>query len=141
VYRERALCLLEEGKVDEARQWFRLALSKNHQDEISRGRLVEAYSARKDYAAIQSLYKDVGITEQSDPGTILRIAEGLDHQGGDQSGAPGAIALLESALASRQDSGALYIALAGYYRKNGDVRKAADADAKGKALLGVSPSK
>lgn len=137
VYRERALCLLEEGKSDEARQWFRLALSKNHQDEISRERLVEAYAARKDFAAIQSLYKDAGITEQSDTGTILRIAEALDHQGG----APAAIALVESALASRQDSGALYVALAGYYRKNGDARKAGEADAKGKPLLGVSPSK
>jgi GWxTD domain-containing protein len=137
IYRERAQCLLEEGKADDARQWFRLALSKNHQDEISRERLVEAYSARKDYAAIQSLYKDVGITEQSDTGTILRIAEGLDRQNGTLA----AIELLESALASRQDSGALYIALAEYYRKNGDVKKAAEAEAKGKPLLGVSSSK
>ena len=137
VYRERALCLIEEGKMDEARQWFRLALSRNHQDEISRERLVEAYSARKDYAAIQSLYKDVGITEQSDTGTILRIAEGLDRT----SGAAGAIALLESALVSRQDSGALYIALAGYYRKNDDVKRAAEAEAKGKPLMGVPAPK
>jgi GWxTD domain-containing protein len=137
VYRERALCLLEEGKMDEARQWFRLALSRNHQDEISRERLVEAYSARKDYAAIQSLYKDVGITEQSDTGTILRIAEGLDQK----SGTGSAIALLESALVSRQDSGALYFALAEYYRKNGDVKKAAEAEAKGKPLMGVASPK
>jgi predicted Zn-dependent protease len=67
----------------------------------------------------------------------LRIAEGLDQK----SGTGSAIALLESALVSRQDSGALYFALAEYYRKNGDVKKAAEAEAKGKHLMGVASPK
>jgi len=136
VDRERALCLLEQGKTDEARQWFRVALSRNHSDEISRARLVEAYAARKDYAAIRSLYRDAGITEESDPGTILRIAQGLDQTGGTSD----AISLIESALRSRQENGPLYLALAGYYRKTGDLKKASDLEAKGKTHLANSPS-
>lgn len=135
VDRERGLCLLEQGKTDDARQWFRRALARNHEDEISRARLVEAYYDRKDYAAIQSLYKDAGVTSNSDSGTILRIAESLDKTNATSD----AIALVESSLTSRGGDGDLYMALAGYYRKAGDAKKAADAEAKGKALLS-SPS-
>jgi len=132
--RDRALCLLAMGKTDEARPWFRRALSRNHSDEIARSRLVEAYSTRKDYAAIQSLYKDAGITDETDPGTILLIAEGLERT----SGVPDAVSLLQSAIQSRKESGPLYLALAGYYRKNGDTKKAADAETKGKTLLNTN---
>ena len=131
VDRERGLCLLEQGKADEARQWFRRALARNHADEISRARLVEAYYARKDYAAIESLYKDAGITDESDAGTLLRIAEAFDHT----SGTSDAISIVESALPAHEEDGTLYMALAGYYRKAGDAKKAADAEAKGKKLL------
>lgn len=131
VDRERGLCLLEQGKTDEARQWFRRALVRNHDDEISRARLVEAYYNRKDYAAIQSLYKDAGVSDNSDSGTILRIAESLDKTNATSD----AIALVESSLTSRGGDGDLYMALAGYYRKAGDAKRAADAEAKGKALL------
>lgn len=136
VDRERALCLIEQGKEDEARQWFRRALARNHADEISRARLIEAYYARKDYAAIQSLYKDAGITDDSDAGTILRIAEAFDRTGGTSN----ALSLVESALPAHQDDGTLYMAVAGYYRKTGDAKKAADAEAKGKKLLAPSSS-
>ncbi|HXC31269.1 MAG TPA: GWxTD domain-containing protein [Verrucomicrobiae bacterium] len=131
VDRERGLCLLEQGKTDEARQWFRRALVRNHDDEISRARLVEAYYNRQDYAAIQSLYKDAGVSDNSDSGTILRIAESLDKTNATSD----AIALVESSLTSRGGDGDLYMALAGYYRKAGDAKRAADAEAKGKALL------
>jgi GWxTD domain-containing protein len=131
VDRERAQCLLEQGKMDEARQWFRRALARNHEDEISRARLVEAYYDRKDYGAIQSLYKDAGVTDNSDSGTILRIAESLDKTNATRD----AIELVEASLTSRGNDGDLYMALAGYYRKAGDAKKAADAEAKGKALL------
>jgi GWxTD domain-containing protein len=132
--RERALCLFAEGKADDARPWFRRALARNHSDEIARSRLVEAYSTRKDYAAIQSLYKDAGITDETDPGTILLIAEGLERT----SGVPDAVSLLQSAIQSRKESGPLYLALAGYYRKNGDAKKAAETETKGKALLNTN---
>lgn len=132
--RERALCLLSLGQQDESRAWFRRALQRNHSDEIARSRLVDAYYARKDYAAILSLYKDAGITEQSDSDTILRIAESLGRTGGVRD----AISLLESALATRDDIGPLYLALAGYYRQAGDTAKAADFEAKGKSRMATT---
>jgi thioredoxin-like negative regulator of GroEL len=135
--RERALCLLEQGKMDEARQWFRLALARNNGDEISRARLVEAYYDRKDYAAIQSLLKDTGVTDKSDSGTILRIAESLDKS----NATAGAIGLVEAFLTAHSDDGDLYMALAGYYRKEGDAKKSADAETKGKALLSIPAAK
>lgn len=129
--RERALCLLSLGKQDESRAWFRRALARNHADEISKSRLVDAYYARKDYSSILSLYKDVGITDLSDTETILRIAESFGQSGAVRE----AISLLESALHSREENGPLYLALAGFYRKAGDVAKAAELEAKGKSRL------
>jgi GWxTD domain-containing protein len=133
--RERALCLLSQGKQDESRAWFRRALSRNHSDEIARSRLVDAYYARKDYAAILSLYKDVGITDQSDPDTILRIAESFSQSGAVNE----AIALIDSALQSRPENGPLYLALAGYYRTVGNTAKATELESKGKTHLQTPP--
>jgi tetratricopeptide (TPR) repeat protein len=134
--RERALCLLSLGKQDEARAWFRRALARNPADDISRSRLVDAYYARKDYGAILSLYKDAGITDQSDTDTILRIAESFARNGANAD----AISFLESTLASRQDDGPLYLALAGYYRQAGNTAKAAELESKGKARLTPAPA-
>ena len=132
--RERALCLLSLGKQDESRAWFRRALARNHSDEIARSRLVDAYYARKDFAAILALYKDAGITDQSNAETILRIAESFGQTGGVQ----GAISLLESALRTRDDNGPLYLALAGYYRAAGETAKAAELEVQGRSRLARS---
>ncbi len=136
VDRERALVLLSQGKADEARPWLRRALSRNHSDEISRSRLVEAYYTRKDYGAVLSLYKDAGITEQSDPKTLLQIAESFSQT----SGVRDAVSFLEPTLVSHQESAALYLALGSYYRKLGDNKKASELEAKGKAQLQSSPA-
>ena len=56
----------------------------------------------------------------------------------EKSGVPDAVSLLQSAIQSRKESGPLYLALAGYYRKNGDAKKAADAETKGKTLLNTN---
>jgi len=136
VDRERALVLLSQGKVDEARLWFRRALSRNHSDEISKSRLVAAYFARKDYAAILSLYKDAGITDNSDSQIILQISDSFSQTGNVRE----AISLVESALRSRQENGPLYLALAGYYRKAGDAAKAAELEAQGKSRMANTPA-
>jgi hypothetical protein len=129
--RERALCLLSLGKEDESRAWFRRALARNHSDEIAKSRLVELYYARRDYSSILNLYKDAGITEQSEPETILRIAESFGQTGSVRD----AITVLESALRTRDENGPLYLALAGYYRKAGDSAKSAELEAKGKSRM------
>jgi tetratricopeptide (TPR) repeat protein len=121
---------------DESRAWFRRAPSRNHSDDIARSRLVDAYCARIDYAAILSLYKDVGITDQTDSDTILRIAESFGQSGAVNE----AIALIESALRPRPENGPLYLALAGYYRKVGVMAKATELETKGKSYLAPSPT-
>jgi len=133
---QRGLCELATGKQDSARALFRRALDRNHSDEIARSRLVDAYYARKDYGAIVNLYQDVGVTDQSDPETILRIAESFDQAGKTQE----AISVLESALSSRSENGPLYLSLAVYYRKIGNTKRAAELEAKGKSRLATAPS-
>ena len=133
---QRALCYLAQGQANEARFWFRLALHKDHGNEIARTNLVDAYYGLKAYSAVVSLYKDAGITDQSDPQTILQIAESFDQAGGIQD----AISILESAIRSHQQNGPLYLALAGYYRKAGDTLKAAELEAKAKSRLAPSPT-
>ena len=49
---QRGLCDLAQGKKDEARAWFRRALDRDRADDSARARLVDAYYAQKDYAAI-----------------------------------------------------------------------------------------
>jgi tetratricopeptide (TPR) repeat protein len=132
---QRALCYLAQGLTNDARIWFRLALHKDHGNEIARTNLVDAYFALKAYSAVVSLYKDAGITDQSDLQTVLQIAESFDQAGGIQD----AISILESASRSRQENGPLYLALAGYYRKAGDTVKAAELETKGKSRLAPSP--
>jgi Tfp pilus assembly protein PilF len=78
-----------------------------------------------------SLYKDAGITDQSDAETALRIADSFAQTGDMRN----AISILESALHSREDNGPLYLALAGYYRKTGDAAKAAELESKGRSRL------
>jgi GWxTD domain-containing protein len=129
--RERALCLLEQGKRDEARAWFRRALSQDHTDEISRARLVEAYYSASDSSSILSLYKDEGITDQSDAETVLRIADSFAQASDPRT----AISIVEFALHSHEENGPLYLALAGYYRKAGDAAKAAELESKGRSRL------
>ena len=102
----------------------------NRSDEIARARLVDAYYARKDYAGNPSLYKDAGNSDNTDTGTILGSPRG-SNSGVFQH----AIPLLESALSSRPDNGPLYLALASYYRRIGNTKRAAELETKGKSLL------
>jgi GWxTD domain-containing protein len=131
VDRQRGLCLLAEGKADEARQWLRRALTRDHSDDIARSRLVDAYYAKKDYSAIISLYADVGITEQTDTDTVLRIADSFGNSG--QAG--NAVSALEAAVASRPEDAPLYLSLAEYYKQTGNAQKSVEAAKKGQSLL------
>jgi GWxTD domain-containing protein len=129
--RQRGLCLLAEGKADEARLWLRRALNRNHSDDIARSRLVDAYYAKRDYSAIMSLYADVGITEQTDTDTVLRIADSFGNSG--EAGK--AVSVLEAALASRPEDGPLYLSLAGYYKQTGNAKKSAEATKKAQSFI------
>jgi GWxTD domain-containing protein len=132
---QRGLCDLAQGKKEEARAWFRRALDRNHANDTARARLVDAYYEQMDYAAILGLYKDAGITNETDAQTILRIAESFEKSGDKKE----AISLLEGVLTHQPDNGPLYLALGEYYQQMGNVQKAAELAAKGKSYLG-SPS-
>jgi tetratricopeptide (TPR) repeat protein len=134
--RQRGLCLLAEGKADEARLWMRRALNRNHSDDIARSRLVDAYYAKRDYSAIMSLYADAGITEQTDTDTVLRIADSFGNSG--EAGK--AVSALEAALASRPEDGPLYLSLAGYYKQTGNAQKSAEAARKAQSLMNGAPA-
>jgi cytochrome c-type biogenesis protein CcmH/NrfG len=106
-------------------------LSQNHSDDIARSRLVDAYYAKKDYSAVMSLYADVGITEQTDTDTVLRIVDSFGNSG--EAGK--AISALEAALASRPEDGPLYLSLAEYYKQTGNAQKSAEAARKAHSLM------
>jgi GWxTD domain-containing protein len=127
---QRGLCYWVLGQFDEARAWFRRALQRDHANEIARARLVDAYYAKKDYAAVVSLYSDAGVTEHTDSETLLRIAASLT-KGGKTSQA---ISVIEKAVQLRPEEGPLYLALAQYYSEIGSTQKAAELTQKAKSL-------
>jgi len=131
---QRGLCYWSLGQLDEARAWFRRALQLDHFNEIARARLVDAYYAKKDYAAVVSLYADAGVTDHTDSETLLRIATSLEKNGR----TPQAISVLEKAVASRPEEGPLYLALAQYYGELGSTQKAAELTQKAKSLAGAA---
>jgi GWxTD domain-containing protein len=135
---QRALCYLAEGLPDQARLWFRLALKKDHGDDVARANLVQAYYSVKAYSAVVSLLDDVGVTDRTDSGTLAQIAESLLKTGNSSK----AVSLLQDAIRSRPDDGPLYLALADCYQQMGNRQQEQEALQKGKSLLTTgSPAK
>lgn len=133
---QRALCYLALGKPTQARLWFRLALSKDHGDDVARAHLVQAYYDLHAYSAVVSLLNDAGVTDNTNSGTLAQIAESLLKTGE----TPKALTLLKGAVRSRPDDGPLYLALADCYREMGDSRQQADMLRRAKSLIN-SPAK
>ncbi len=128
---QRALCYWALGQFDEARLWFRRALQLDHSNDTARARLIDAYFSKEDYAAVVSLFSDVGVTESTDSATILRIATSFRKTGS----TPKAVSVLESALPTHPEEAALYLELAACYKQLGEDKKAEDSEKKGRALL------
>jgi len=132
---ERALCYWAQANVADARRWFRLALSKDHSDDIARARLVQAYYTLNAYSAVVSLFDDAGITDNTDSGTIVQIAESFLKTGNTAK----AVSLLEETIHSRPDDGPLYLALADSYQQMGNVAQAQEMSRKGRSLVNSTP--
>ena len=132
---QRASCYWAEGKITEARRWFRLALSKNHTDDVARARLVQAYFTLNAYSAVVSLFDDAGVTDNTDSGTIVQIAESFLKTGNTAK----AVRLLQDTIRSRPDDGPLYLALADSYQQMGNPAQAQEMSQKGKSLLSTKP--
>jgi GWxTD domain-containing protein len=127
---DRALCYVAQGDKASAVEWFKVALRKDPDNEVARSRLAELYYAKQDYAAVAALYARASVTKETDEQSILRAAESMARSGD----VARAIAFLESAVSARKGSGPLYIALAGYYRDEGNLQKANQMESKGREL-------
>ena len=128
---DRALTSLAFNDKDAAIQWFKAALAKNPANEAARSRLSELYFDRQDYADVAALYARSPITAETDEEAILRAAESMAKTGD----LPRAISFLENAVHLRNNSGPLYLALANYYRGEGNTQKANEMESKGKELV------
>jgi GWxTD domain-containing protein len=128
--RDRGLCYMSQGLAAEGRPWLRRALAQNHSDELARAQLVNAYFAQQDYKAVAALYKDVGVTDEADPATLLRIATSLRQVGREAEG----LSLMEHGAASHSESAPMYMALGDFYTQIGKPEQAAAAAQKGRQL-------
>jgi tetratricopeptide (TPR) repeat protein len=128
---DRALCYLAQGDKDSALKWFKAALAHDPSNEAVRSRLAELYFSKQDYAEVADLFARAPLTQETDDQAILHAAEGMAKTGD----VPRAISFLEKAVRIRSTSGPLYIALAGYYRDEGNLQKANQLESKGRELL------
>lgn len=128
---DRALTSLAFNDKEAATQWFKAAVAKNPANEVARSRLAELYFDRQDYADVAALYTRSPITAETDEEAILRAAESMAKTGD----LPRAISFLENAVHLRNNSGPLYLALANYYRGEGNTQKANEMESKGKELV------
>jgi GWxTD domain-containing protein len=128
---ERASCYLAAGDKASAERWFRSALQKDVSNQEALAKLVELYFGQKAFAKIAELYVHVPLNEKTEEQTILRVAESLDKTGNVKQ----AISALESALTTKQNSGAIYLMLSSCYQEVGDQQKAQEFDRKGRSLM------
>ena len=129
----RGLSWLAQGDKDQALHYLRSAFDRNPSDESIYRSLVDFYFARQafsDITEVASRHTLVGSTD-TDEVTVLRVAESLEKTGKLQK----AVQLLESAVKTKDASGALYLALAGCYERMGEHEKAAQAESRGKSLM------
>jgi GWxTD domain-containing protein len=128
---QRALSYLAQGDKEGAAKWFKATLGRNPANEIARSRLAELYFAKQDYAEVAALFARQPVTKETDEEAILRGAESMAKTGS----VPRAISFLETAINLRTASGPLYLALAGYYRGEGNTEKAQQMESKGRELI------
>jgi GWxTD domain-containing protein len=127
---DRALSSFAQDDKNSAVKWFKAALVKNPANEVARSRLAEIYFDQQNYAEVAALFARTPVTKETDEQAILHAAESMAKAGD----VPRAISFLESAVDVRNGSGPLYMALAGYYRNEGNVQKANQLESKGRSL-------
>jgi GWxTD domain-containing protein len=132
---QRGMCYWVAGDKRSAERWFRQALQKGGANQEALGKLVELYFEQKAFAKVAELYTHVTLNENTEEQTVLRVAESLEKTGNVKL----AVAALESALATKQSSGPIYLMLASYYQEMGDQEKANELERKGKSLMIPTP--
>jgi Tfp pilus assembly protein PilF len=132
---QRGMCYWVAGDKGSAERWFRQALQKGGGNQNALGKLVELYFEQKAFTKVAELYAHVPLNENTEEQTVLRVAESLEKTGNVRM----AVAALESALATKQSSGPIYLMLASYYQEMGDQAKANELERKGKSLMVSTP--
>ncbi len=133
---QRASCYLALGDNARALEWLQRAYSKNPLDENFRGKLVELYFGRQEYSKIAALFATNGVTGSTDEQTILKAATSFDKTGDLKK----AVVIMEAGADLHPSSGPLLLGLAEYYRKAGDLQKAAATEKKGKKFMAPQPT-
>jgi Flp pilus assembly protein TadD len=93
--------------------------------------LADYYFQKQDYAKVVELFARNEVTEKTEEGTILAVADSLDRTGRSSQ----AVNLVETALKVKPPSGPLYLALGTYYQHLGNNDRAEAANSKGRALM------
>ena len=134
---DRGLIYQSKGDNERAMAAFSEALRRDPDHERARARLTDYYFQHQDFRKVVDLFAHSAVTEKTDEGTILAVADSLDRTGRSSQ----AVDLLESALKVKPPSGPLYIALGTYYQHIGNAGRAEDFHNKGKALMSTAPTK
>jgi GWxTD domain-containing protein len=127
---DRGLSYLAQNEKDLAAKWLKAALAKDPANEVARARLANLYFDEQKYADVTALFARAPVTKETDEQVILRAAESMAKTGD----VARAISFLESAVNVRNGSAPLYLALAAYYRNEGNVQKANQLESKGRSL-------
>ena len=134
---DRGLIYLAKKDSKTAETAFRDALQRDPNFEHARAKLAEQYFQRQDFAKVIELYAKTPVTEKTDEGTILAVADSLDRTGRSSQ----AVDLLESALKIKPPSGPLYLALGTYYQHLGNNDRAESFQTKGRAMMSETGAK
>jgi len=134
---DRGLIYLAKKDSKAAEAAFGDALQRDPNFERARAKLAEQYFQRQDFAKVIELYAKTPVTEKTDEGTILAVADSLDRTGRSSQ----AVDLVESALKVRPPSGPLYLALGTYYQHVGNNDRAQSFQSKGRAMMSETGEK
>ncbi len=130
---QRALCFISQNNQQQAIASLQAAYGKNPAEQ-TRAKLIDLLYSQQAYAQVVQLYRQAGVSPQTDEQTILRIADSLSHTGDVTK----SIQLLESELPARQSS-AMYLGLAKCYQVSGNTQKASEMEQKAKTMA-VQPT-
>jgi GWxTD domain-containing protein len=132
---DRGLTFLAPGQALQAAGCFQRALERNAGNDKARSKLAAYYFNQGEFLKTLDLYSQTPVDARTEDETILNVADSWSKTGNPRKAAD----WVESALKVKPASGPLYLALASYYQRLGDLHKAADLERKGRTLM-TTPS-
>jgi GWxTD domain-containing protein len=127
---KRGLSAAAQGNSVEAANWFLLAVDATPPYEQGLPRLVGVLAQQQKYAEMAHLGQRFGKSRSLDEKTVVLLARGIAQSGDIKL----ATQVLEAALSWQSPTAEMYSTLAGFYRASGDDARAAELEARAKAL-------